>query len=213
MGLMKTMVKSMKKDKREKMMEDMMPLMMEGIDMSEFMPKMMANMMKDLTADQILNFIEEIANDNEKIAKFGAIMAEANMMPKMMMKRYKSKFGFEETINALEKSAPLNNWHVPDTRDLSKLWLEQGVENPYRVKILYFINSKCGRDITNEDEMKVMTVMMPMGVSVYETSDGSIEIAAMNIKMMSGMLPGKAKQGLGKSAENFNNCIKDIIKQ
>lgn len=65
-------------------------------------------------------------------------------MAKMMMKRYKSKQSFDETIKAIEENAPKNNWHITDTRDLSKLWKESGVENPPRIRILYFCNAEGG---------------------------------------------------------------------
>ena len=90
MALMDKMVKSIKKEKREEMMTNMMPLMMEGIDMNMLMPKMMANMLKDLSVDDIINFLKDIVNDSDKLSNFTAKIAEANLMPKMMMKTWKS---------------------------------------------------------------------------------------------------------------------------
>ena len=212
MSLMDSMVKSIKKEKREEMMVNMMPLMMEGMDMNELMPKMMANMLKDLSADDIIKFIKNLINDNDKLSNFATKIAEANLMPKMMMKTWKSKFSFEETVKALTESAPKNGWFIPDTRDLQKLWKEQGIENASKIKILYFCDAKGGYSITKDDELKAMSVMMPMGVSIYETSAGEVEIAAMNIGMMSGMFTGVAKETLSNSGKNLDNCLEDIIK-
>ncbi len=53
--------------------------------------------------------------------------------------------------------------------------------------------------------------MMPMGVSVYETTNGETEIAAMNIGMMSGMFAGDVKETLSDSSNNLDNCLKNII--
>ncbi len=139
---MDSMVKSIKKEKREEMMINMMPLMMEGIDMNELMPKMMANMLKDLSADDIIKFLKNLVNDSSKLSNFATKIAEANLMPKMMMKTWKSKFNFDETIRALTESAPKNGWHIPDTRDLQKLWKEQGIEEAPKIKVLYFCNAK-----------------------------------------------------------------------
>ena len=63
-----------------------------------------------------------------------------------------------------------------------------------------------------DDELKAMSVMMPMGVSIYETLEGEVEIAAMNIGMMSGMFAGVAKETLNESGNNLDNCLKDVIK-
>ena len=54
--------------------------------------------------------------------------------------------------------------------------------------------------------------MMPMGVSIYETIIGEVEIAAMNIGMMSGMFNGVAKETFEDSGNNLDNCLRDIIK-
>ena len=204
---MDSVVKSVKKEKREEMMVNMMPLMMEGIDMNELMPKMMENMLKDVSADDVVDFLKKMLNDNEKLQEIGQKISQVNLMAKMMMKRYPSRFSFDETIRAIEEAAPKNNWHIPDTRDLSALWAESGVEDPPRIRILYFCNAPGGYEMTREDELKVMTVMMPMGVSVYETSEGAVEVAAMNIGMMSGMFSGTTREVLGKSAENLENTM------
>jgi uncharacterized protein (DUF302 family) len=132
-------------------------------------------------------------------------------MTKMMMKKYKSKLGFDETVAALEESIPQHNWKIPDTRDLTKLWADEGVENAVRMKILYLCNAHGGFKMTKKDDMKPMTVMMPMGLSVYETSEGECEFAFMNIGMMSMMFGGETKEVLKQSAENLENAIKVVL--
>jgi uncharacterized protein (DUF302 family) len=212
MTLMDTMVKSIKKEKRKAMMINMMPLMMEGIDMNDLMPKMTANMLKDLSTDDIVDFLKDLLNDSDKLSNLATKIAEANLMPKMMMKSWKSKFDFDETVKALAENAPKNGWHIPEIRDLQKLWKEQGIEDAPKIKVLYFCDAKGGYAITKNDELKVMSVMMPMGVSIYETTAGEVEIAAMNISMMSGMFSGVAKETLSNSGNNLDNCLEDIIK-
>jgi hypothetical protein len=57
-----------------------------------------------------------------------------------------------------------------------------------------------------------MSVMMPMGVSVYEKKDGSVEVAAMNIGMMGGMFSGEAKEVFTDSGERLEASLDGIIK-
>ncbi len=211
MALMDTMVKSIKKEKRKEMMVNMMPLMMEGIDMNELMPKMMTNMLKDLSVDDIVDFLKDLINDSDKLSSLATKIVESNLMPKMMMKTWRSKYGFDETVSALAESAPKNGWHIPDRRDLQRLWQEQGIEDAPQIMVLYFCNAEGGYSITKEDELKPLSVIMPMGVSIYETTTGEVEIAAMNIGMMSGMFSDVAKETLKKSGDNLDNCLRDII--
>ena len=69
MGMMQSVVTMMGKKRREEMMTDMMPLMMDGIDMHEFMPKMMGNMLKDLSAEDIVGFLKEALGEKETVKK------------------------------------------------------------------------------------------------------------------------------------------------
>lgn len=211
MGLMDLMVKSIKREKREEMMVNMMPLMMEGLDINELMPKMAVAMFKDVTSEDIADYLKNTLEDKEKLQKMANKILEANPMAKMMMKKYKSKLGFDETVNALMDSIPKNNWTIPDTRDLQKLWKEEGIKDAPKIKILYLCNPKGGYEITRDDELLPMTVMMPLGLSIYETSKGEVEIAFMNLGMMSGMFSGVTHEVLKSSAQNLENAIKDFI--
>ena len=133
------------------------------------------------------------------------------MMPKMMFATYKSKLNFDETISSLEESAKKNGWTIPEIRDLQDDYIEEGLEDMTKVKILYFCNAQGGYNILKDDDYKKMSVMMPMGVSVYETSDGQVRIAAMNIGFMSMMFSGTVKKVLQEGGGNFRNSIENII--
>jgi uncharacterized protein (DUF302 family) len=199
-GMMDMMIKSISKEKREQMMIEMMPKMIEGIDMNEFMPRMMEHMLKDLTVDDIVAFIRRAVENEEKLQEIGNKIGQANMMSHMMFKSCPSKYGFEETIEKLKESAVANGWHIPDIRDLQQLWTDSGVENAEKIKVLYFCNAQGGSKIAKDGRNIAMSVMMPMGVSVYETSEGKVEVAAMNLGMMKAMFSGATKEVLDESA-------------
>jgi hypothetical protein len=57
-----------------------------------------------------------------------------------------------------------------------------------------------------------MSVMMPMGVGIYETSDGRVEIAAMNLGMMSGMFSGVVQEVLSSGAANMEKTLQGVVK-
>jgi uncharacterized protein (DUF302 family) len=212
MGMMDVMIKMLGKKKREKMMINMMPLMMEGIDMNDLMPKMMGNMLKDLSADALIKFLKDALGEKETVKKLLRKIVEANLMQKMMFKTYASRFGFDETVEKLHENALNNGWTIPDIRNLQQEYLNSGIEEMTRLKVLYFCNPQGGYSIIQNDEKKAMSVMMPMGVSVYEIKDGSTEIAAMNIGMMGGMFPGEAKEVLIDGGKRLEASLKEIIK-
>ncbi len=211
MSMMGGMVKILGKEKREKMMLEMMPLMMEGIDMHEFMPEMMGEMLKDLSAEAIVNFLKEALGEKETAKKLLETIQAANLMQKMMFATFKSKLGFDETVETLKANAEKNKWVIPDIRDLQKDYINAGLKDMTKVKVLYFCNPEGGYSILKNDANKAMSVMMPMGVSVYEKQDGTVEIAGMNLGMMSNMFAGEVKDVLADGSDRFNKSLEGII--
>ena len=209
--MMDMMIKSISKEKREKMMTNMMPLMMEGIDIYEFMPKMMTDMLKDVTVDDVIALIKRVIEEQDKLKELADKIAQANLMQQMMFKVYKSKLGIDETVSAVAEAATRNGWQIPDIRDLQKEYQEAGFSGMTKVKILYFCNPQGGYDILKDDKNKSMSVMMPMGVSIYETSDGRVEIAAMNLGMMSGMFSGAVQEVLSNGAANLEKTLQGVV--
>jgi uncharacterized protein (DUF302 family) len=209
--MMDMMIKSISQEKREQMMINMMPQMMEGIDIYEFMPKMMSEMLKDVTVDDVIAFIKRAIHEKDKFKELTDKIAEANLMQQMMFKVYRSKLGFDETVSTVAEAASRNGWEIPDIRDLQEEYHKAGLSDMTKVKILYFCNPPGGYDILKEDPNKSMSVMMPMGVSIYQTSDGRVEIAAMNLGMMSGMFSGVVKDVLHNGAANLEKTLEGIV--
>ncbi len=208
---MDTMIKALPRKKREEMMINMMPLMMEGIDLNELMPRMMADMLKDVTADDIIKYLKDTLKDNEKLSELGAKLQEANLMAQMMFRVDTSHLNFEETISALSESARKNGWKIPDTRDIQHEYHLAGLSDMTRCTILYFCNPHGGYDIlTSSDKNKAMSVMMPTGVSIYETTDGQVKIAAMNLSLMSNFFGGAVKEVLKNSGTRYERSLKAV---
>jgi uncharacterized protein (DUF302 family) len=208
---MDTMISALPQEKREVMMIDMMPLMMEGIDMNELMPRMMSNMLKDISADDIVNWLKVALKDKERLGELGAKLQEANLMSQMMIRVDSSRLSFEETVAALAASAEQNGWTIPDTRDLQREYRDAGLDDMTPCTILYFCNAEGGYAIlTNNDRNKAMSVMIPMGVSVYETTDGQVEIAAMNLGLMSHFFSGTIKDVLKDSSARYEKSLEAV---
>jgi uncharacterized protein (DUF302 family) len=176
------------------------------------MPKMMTDMLKDVTVDDVIAFIKRVIEEQDKLKELADKIAQANLMQQMMFKVYQSKLGFDETVSAVAEAAPINGWQIPDIRDLQKEYQESGLSDTTKVKIIYFCNPQGGYDTLKDDSSKSMSVMMPMGVSIYETSAGGVEIAAMNLEMMSGMFSGAAREMLSSGAGNLEKTLQGVIK-
>jgi len=211
-SVMDRMIKMLSREKREQMMINMMPLMMEGIDMNELMLRMMANMLEGVTADDIVGYLKETLKDKEKLGELGATLQEANLMAEMMFRVDTSNLGFGETVSSLTESASENGWIIPDTRDIQQEYHKANLTDMTRCTILYFCNPPGGyRILTSSDKNKAMSVMMPLGVSVYETTDGQVEIAAMNLRLMSHFFSGVIKEVLKDGGERYQKSLEGIV--
>lgn len=213
-NVMDTMINALPQEKREAMMINMMPLMMEGIDMNALMPRMMSNMLKDVSADDILDFLKDTLKDKEKLNELGTKIQEANLMGQMMFRVDTSSLNFEETVSTLSESARQNGWLIPDTRDLQHEYHNAGLDDMTRCTVLYFCNPRGGYAIfTSSDTNKAMSVMMPMGVSVYETTDGKVQIAAMNLGLMSNFFSGAVKDVFKDGSARYEKSLEAVIKE
>lgn len=211
-SMMDAMIKMLSQEKREEMMINMMPMMMEGIDMNKLMPRMMTNMLQDITADDIINYLKEALKDKGELNELGAKIQEANLMQQMMFRVDTSALSFEETVSSLTETAEQNGWIIPDTRDLQHEYHKAGLTDMSRCVILYFWNPQGGYKIlTSSDKNKAMSVMMPMGVSIYETTGGQVEIAAMNLSLMSNFFSGVVKEVLKDGGERYEKSLEGIV--
>ncbi len=143
-SMMDGVITRLPQEKREEMMVNMMPLMMEGIDINELMPKMMTEMLKDVTVDDVIDFLKAALKDKEKLQELVTKIKEANLMQQMMVRVYKSKFSFEETVSAINEAAPQNGWLIPDIRDLQQLYQSEGLSDMIKLKIFYLCNPQDG---------------------------------------------------------------------
>jgi uncharacterized protein (DUF302 family) len=125
---------------------------------------------------------------------------EGNLMRKMMFTVHRSDLGFDETVAALRESALEHGWEVSMVHDLQACYQEAGFEDMTRVTTVYLCNPEGGYRILRDDANKPMTVMMPMGVSVYETHTSEINIAGMNSDRMGMMFGGTVKEVLRQGA-------------
>ena len=80
-----------------------------------------------------------------------------------------------------------------------------------KIKTIYFCMPHTAYRIFKEDKNEAMVVMMPMGVSVYETNNGEVYVAAMNLGTMSMMFGGTVKQVLQTGAANFKKSLTGIL--
>ena len=199
------------KNNREAIMLEMMPAMMEGIDINGFMVKATREIIKDITIDDILLYLKTIPTENQHLNNLMQQFHQKQLMQNMMTKIYQSSRDFDETVTAIRARAPQFGWKI-DIRDLQNTYLDNHILEMTRMTIVYFCNPTGGYAIVQDDRRKPMSIMMPMGVSVYETENNNVEIAAWNMGLMAAMFDGETRQVLEEGALNLDKTLEGIVK-
>lgn len=125
-------------------------------------------------------------------------------MPPMMINVHKSPYGFDETVAAVENAVTAQKgWKVAKTFDIQQNIIEAGYPNMTRVKIVTLCNPHYAKRILTNDKDKVVTTMMPLGIGVYETRDGSVYMSEMNVGLVGMMFGGTIANVMGDASKDI----------
>ena len=119
------------------------------------------------------------------------------MMPGMMLKEYRSPLGVAETVAAIEKNALAAGWVIPSIVPLDESVRKNGGGELPPVRLVNICQPHHAHEILNEDGNKVVSVMMPCTISVYEKDDGSTYVGVLNAGMMGKMFGGTVAKVMG----------------
>ena len=129
-------------------------------------------------------------------------------MPPMMINVHKSLYGFEETVAAVEKAVTMQKgWKVSKVFDIQKNIIDAGYTDMTRVKIVSLCNPHYARRILSDDKDKVVTTMMPLGIGVYETKDGTVYMSEMNVGLMGMMFGGTIAEVMGDASSDIGEMM------
>ena len=129
-------------------------------------------------------------------------------MPPMMINVHKSQYGFDETVAAVEKAVTAQQgWKVSKVFDIQKNIIDAGHQDMTRVKIVSLCNPHYANRILSDDKDKVVTTMMPLGIGVYETKDGSIYMSEMNVGLVGMMFGGTIAEVMGDASTDIAKMI------
>jgi uncharacterized protein (DUF302 family) len=125
-------------------------------------------------------------------------------MPPMMINVHKSQYSFDETVAAVEKAvAAQGGWKVSKVFDIQKNIVDAGYQDMTKVKIVTLCNPHYANRILSNDKDKVVATMMPLGIGVYETKDGSVYMSEMNVGLMGMIFGGTIAEVMGDASTDI----------
>ena len=105
-----------------------------------------------------------------------------------------SKFNFAKTIDLLVAEAERRDWKVPAVHDLQQSLAKSG-KTVLPVKVIEICKPQYSGKMLELNDERIISVMMPCRISVYEKDDGLAYISLINAGALAAGLPAKYLRG------------------
>jgi len=150
------------------------------------------------------------------VGVLGAIIYSA--APKMMLIELQSPYGIEESVAKIKQNVEKLNreqrtkWVVPSVKALHKSIKKHGGKDVLPVTLVNLCEPFHASKILAEDDARIVSVMMPCTISIYEKSDGKTYIGHMNAGLLGSMFGGVVAEVMGE-VDGQQRDILNILEQ
>ncbi len=132
------------------------------------------------------------------------------MKPVKIVIEQTSKFSFDETISKLTKEAENHEWKVPFIHDLQQSLAKSGT-SVRPVKVIEICKPKYSGKMLELNDERILSVMMPCRISVYEKEDGKTYVSLINIDMLSADLPTNIAAVMKEASDDTLNIVNSVL--
>jgi uncharacterized protein (DUF302 family) len=138
------------------------------------------------------------------------ILAIMVIVPKQLFVVKESNLGFDQTMEAIEKSAASNQWGVPFKYDLQATLKGKGFDiQP--VKVISLCKPAFANEILSDNNERLVSALMPCRVAVYE-KEGKTYVSMLNASLFAKFLNKKSKQVMSQASAENEKILDPIIK-
>lgn len=117
--------------------------------------------------------------------------------PGMMLTETLSPYGVEETVEKIKANALAEGWVVAGVKPLHKSVKKNGGDDLPPIMLINLCQAQHASKILREEASRIVSVMMPCTISVYQKADGKTYIGTMNAGLMGKMFGGTVAQVMG----------------
>lgn len=121
-----------------------------------------------------------------------------------------SPMDFNATLDKLTEEIVSKSWKVSHIYDLQKV-LEMNDKEVLPVKILSLCHPNHSGRILEKDTERIVSLMMPCRISVYEKSDGKTYVSRMNSSVIASSFGGLVGEVMTDSANEVEEIITNIL--
>lgn len=133
------------------------------------------------------------------------------MMPRMMLKEYVSPYSVEQTVAKIEENAVARGWVVSGVVKMNQSVKKHGGYDLPPLMLVNLCQADHAYKILQNDDTKVVSVMMPCTISVYQKADGKAYIGTMNAGLMGKMFGGAVAEVMGNVVAKQQKQFIDFV--
>lgn len=121
-----------------------------------------------------------------------------------------SPFDVATTVEKLIEAAAKKEWQNPATHDLQQSLAKSGKEvRP--VKVIEICKPEYSGKMLEMSDERIVSVMMPCRISVYEKADGNTYISLLNMEAMAAEMPASIADAVKGASEESFEIVKSVI--
>lgn len=120
-----------------------------------------------------------------------------------------SKYDFNKTVDMLVADAESREWKVPAIHDL-QLSLAKSGKSVKPVKVIEICKPQYSGQMLELNHERIMSVMMPCRISVYEKDDGRTYIGLINTGDITSGLPDNIASVMKAASDETFQIVKTV---
>jgi uncharacterized protein (DUF302 family) len=120
-----------------------------------------------------------------------------------------SKFNFEKTVGLLVAEAERREWKIPAVHDL-QLSLAKSGKKVRPVTVIEICKPQYSGQMLELNDERIISVMMPCRISVYEKEDGFTYIGLINAGDLASGLPATISGVMKAASDETFEIVKSV---
>jgi uncharacterized protein (DUF302 family) len=123
---------------------------------------------------------------------------------------HSSSFNFNKTVELLIAKAKQKEWKVPAIHDLQQS-LEKSGKSVKPVKVIEICKPEYSGKMLELNDERIISVMMPCRISVYEKDDGRTYVALINSGALSKDMPEIIAKTMKAASDEAFEIVNEVI--
>ena len=131
------------------------------------------------------------------------------MKTNQLVIEHPSKHDFEKTVALLVSEAEKREWKIPAVHDLQQS-LEKSGKTVKPVKVIEICKPQYSGQMLELNDERIMSVMMPCRISVYEKEDGLTYIGLINAGDMTAGLQANIARIMKEASDETFEIVRSV---